>query len=378
MDEALPLTMTSTIGLYPVKVPMIDIHTVGAGGGSIARADAGGALTVGPESAGADPGPVCYGKGEAITVTDANLFLGRLVPEHFLGGGMTLDTDRLDVYMGKLSSSLGLSRKETAEGVLAVANTAMERAIRVISVERGFDPGEFTLFSFGGAGGMHAAFLARLLNIPRVLVPRHPGILSAFGMLTSDVIKDYSRTVMLRNQPDTAALSRLFTTLAEEGKSGLQAEGIPPERIALERALDMRYAGQSYELMVPFENRVYDAFHRLHEKRYGYANPGIPVEVVNIRVRARGTRHKPEFEKIESVSDASCHEAVLGYRETIFEGKGWETALLSRDLLKGGQEVKGPALVLEYSSTIVIPPFAAGRVDAYGNIEMNIRLDGMA
>jgi len=378
IDGDLPLTMESAIGRYPVRVPMIDIHTVGAGGGSIASMDRGAALKVGPESAGADPGPVCYGKGEAVTVTDANLFLGRLIPEHFLGGCMHLDRERLEYYMDKLSRAAGLSGVETAEGVLAVANTAMERAIRVISVEKGFNPGEFTLFSFGGAGGMHAAFLARLLNIPRILIPRHPGILSAFGMLTSDVIKDYSKTIMLQDHSDLAVVAERFIPMAEQGKEELRAEGIQPDRMMLTRFLDMRYNGQSYELTVPFGDRVFEQFHQMHQKRYGYASPGTPVDVVNIRLRATGQRDKPAFQKIETGSDRSYEEAVLGYREAIFEGKREELVLLDRDKLEGGHNVDGPALIVEYSSTLVIPPFASGTVDEYGNIVVKIEPRGVS
>ncbi len=374
MDGDLPLTMESAIGRYPVRIPMIDIHTVGAGGGSIASIDAGAAMTVGPESAGADPGPVCCGKGEEITVTDANLFLGRLIPEYFLGG--TLDTARLDFYMDKLSKAAGLSRVAAAEGVLAVANTAMERAIRVISVEKGYNPGEFILFSFGGAGGMHAAFLAKLLNMEKILIPRHPGIFSALGMLTSDVIKDYSRTIMLQDPSDMADIIKLFTSMTARGREDLGAQGVSPDRMTLTRFLDMRYKGQSYELMVPFGDHVLEQFHLLHKKRYGYASRNTPVEVVNIRLRARGKREKPVFEKIDMSSEKSCEQAVLGYKEVIFEGRRIETVLLARELLKGGQEMKGPALIIEYSATTVIPPFASGAVDAYGNIVVTIHPQG--
>ncbi len=277
---------------------MIDIHCVGAGGGSIASLDAGGSLKVGPESAGADPGPLCYGKGDQVTVTDANLFLGRLVPEYFLGGGMSLQTERLEGYLHGLAKEAGISSLELAEGILSVVNTAMEKAIRVISIERGYDPREFTLFSFGGAGGMHAAFLARLLGIPKVLVPRNPGILSAMGMIMADVIKDYSLTVM-RNQFNVTGeeLSGLFMDLERRGTEDLIAEGISEENLILERYLDMRYEGQSYEIIVPFNGHYIEDFHGLHEKTYGYRSDGTIVEIVNIRLRARGTPDKHTISK---------------------------------------------------------------------------------
>ena len=293
MDGRLSLATESRISGFPIRVPMIDIHTVGAGGGSIAFMDAGGALKVGPESAGADPGPICYGKGERITVTDANLYLGRIIPEHFLGGNMKIVRDRLDHSFDLLAKEAGLSAVELAEGILSVANTAMEKAIRVISVERGFDPGDFTLVSFGGAGGLHAAFLARLLNIPKILVPANPGILSAMGMLMADVIRDYSLTIM-RNQLNTNkdALLEFFKELEQRGAKELEEEGIKEDRICIERYLDMRYQGQSFEIIVPFTDDYIQDFHMLHEKSYGYQNRDKTVEIVNIRVRARGLPEK--------------------------------------------------------------------------------------
>lgn len=373
MDGDLSLTMESAISGYPIKVPMIDIHTVGAGGGSIASLDAGGSLRVGPESAGADPGPICYGNGEQITVTDANLFLGRLIPEHFLGGSMRLQPERLDRFFTQMEQKTGLSSLELAEGILSVANTAMEKAIRVISVEKGYDPREFTLFSFGGAGGMHAAFLAKLLNIPKVFVPQNAGILSAMGMLMADIIKDYSFTVM-RNQLNTTKeeLSRFFNDLEQKGTQDLLDEGIPEKSLVLERFLDMRYEGQSYEIIVPFCDDYIEDFHRNHEKTYGYRNDDQIVEIVNIRLRARGIPDKPRFQKAEKVEEQPSDEAFLGVRKVVFDQKVTKTQILVRDKLLSGNTIEGPAIVIEYSSTIVIPPFAKASVDEYGNMILEI------
>jgi len=373
IDQGLSLTVESSISGYPLKVPMIDIHTVGAGGGSIAYLDQGGSLRVGPESAGADPGPICYGKGNRITVTDANVYLGRLIPEFFLGGNMALQTHRLESYFGQMAEQAGLGTVELAEGILDVANTAMEKAIRVISVERGYDPREFVLFSFGGAGGMHAAFLARLLNIPKVLVPENPGILSAIGMLMADVIKDYSHTVM-KNQFTTSAdeLSGLFQSLEQRGKEDLGAEGIAEEQMVMERYLDMRYEGQSYEIIVPFEGDYIEGFHKLHEKTYGYRNEDKTVEVVNIRLRARGIPEKPRLEAHEMAPDRPEPSAMVGQRDVIFEGQPKKTKVYSREKLRSGNLVKGPAIVVEYSSTIVIPPFALARMDTYRNLIVEV------
>jgi N-methylhydantoinase A len=373
IDGNLSLTFETTISGYPVKVPMIDIHTVGAGGGSIATLDEGGALKVGPESAGADPGPICYGQGNRITVTDANLYLGRLIPEHFLGGGMTLKEQRLGLYFQNMAQKVGLSSRELAQGILDVADTAMERAIRVISVERGYDVREFTLLSFGGAGGMHAAFLARLLNIPKILLPPNPGILSALGMLMADMIKDYSLTIMKKQENVTAKLlSGRFKEIERKGREDLGAEGIPDAGIMFERYLDMRYHGQSYEIMVPFDENYVEKFHALHEKTYGYRNPDKAVEIVNIRLRARGKPEKPRLQKQEKMGKVPSPEAFLGDKQVVFDHRRMYTKIMARDKLKSGNRIHGPAILVEYSSTIVIPPFAHAFVDEYGNIIMEI------
>jgi len=376
IDNRLPLTFESQIGGFPVKVPMIDIHTVGAGGGSIAYLDAGGSLKVGPESAGADPGPICYGKGEKITVTDANLYLGRLVPEFFLGGNMKLDKERLNTYFTKMAKKVGLSELELAEGILTVANANMERAIRVISVDKGYDPREFVLFSFGGAGGMHAAFLARLLRIPKVLVPKNPGILSAIGMLLADIVKDYSLTVMLKaDNVSFNELRELFKPLDETGIRDLEEEGIERQKIVLKHYLDMRYVGQSYEIVVPFKDDYVEEFHRLHEKNYGYSDETKRVEIVNIRVRAIGSPEKPVFEKIPKASGYKIDNAIIGEKEVIFESSYKRTKVVNRDKLLWGNVVKGPSIVVEYSSTIIIPPGCIAEVDELGNLIIDIEVD---
>lgn len=373
MDKQLSLTLESEISGYPVKVPMIDIHTVGAGGGSVAYVDLGGSLKVGPESAGADPGPICYGKGDRITVTDAHLYLGRLIPEHFLGGSMRLQTDKLEPYFNRMAKDLGLSTVEVAEGILSVANTAMEKAIRVISVERGFDPREFTLFTFGGAGGMHAPYLAKLLSIPKVLVPNSPGILSAIGMLMADIIKDYSLTVMLNQfNTDAKKLSKLFHSLEGKGTEDLISEGIEERNIILEQYLDMRYEGQSYEIIVPFDNDFIEGFHGLHEKQYGYRNQDKTVEIVNLRLRARGVPDKPTFQKTQIISEELDNGALLGEKEVVFDYKPAKTRIINRERLVSGNRMSGPAVLVEYSSTIVVPPFAEASVDEYGNLIMEI------
>jgi N-methylhydantoinase A len=249
----------------------------------------------------------------------------------------------------------------------------MERAIRVISVERGYDPREFTLLSFGGAGGMHAAFLARLLSIPKVLLPQNPGILSAIGMLMADVVKDYSLTVMLDQESVTfPSLSEMFHEIEDRGYKDLQAEGIPREKILLERYLDMRYEGQYYEIIVPFDEDYVERFHKIHEKTYGYRNEDRAIEIVNIRLRARGIPEKPRFKKAMKMEKEISAEALLGEQDVVFDHRRMRTKVIARDMLKSGNRIKGPAVVVEYSSTLVIPPFASAHVDEYGNIVMEI------
>lgn len=371
LDQGLPLSAESTIDGFPVKVPMLDIHTVGAGGGSIARMDAAGALKVGPESAGADPGPICYGKGgHQITVTDANLFLGRLQPDFFLSGGMAIEKKKLAPAFNQMAEASGLTAMELAKGVLSVANTAMERAIRKISVERGHDPADFVLMAFGGAGGLHAAFLAKLLNIARLIIPKHPGILSAIGILTAELIRDYSKTVMLKpSEWPFAEIEALYQPLTKRGKKDLGREGMAETAIRVDRYADMRYKGQSYEIMVPFAPGFIDRFHETHKTLYGFSSPEHPVELVNIRIRAIGTpTEKPAFEKLAPGGRAMPENAVMAIRPVIFDQAAIKTLIIDRDRLLSENLIRGPAIITEYSSTIVIPPFAEARVDEFGNI----------
>lgn len=374
MDGALPLTMQSSIAGYPVKVPMIDIHTVGAGGGSMASLDPGGSLAVGPESAGAAPGPICYGKGgTVVTVTDANLYLGRIVPEYFLGGAMSLDESTARRAVEALAATLSLDPIELAEGILAVANTNMERAIRVISVEKGYDPREFTLLSFGGAGGMHCAELARLLGMPRIFIPQNPGLLSAVGMLMSDVVKDASRTVMLDATDCTAeALNTLFAEMEAQGMKELRAEGVRDENAVFERLLDMRYKGQSFEIIVPHSEDMVESFQQLHEKHYGHRNPETPVEVVNLRLRSRGCQDKPEFPAQKKGNATPPDTARLDTRPVVFNGTFHDTAIMARASLHPGNIIPGPAIITEYSSTIVIPPETTARLDSHSALLLDL------
>ncbi len=373
-------TGSSNVGGHPISVPMIEIHTVGAGGGSIARVDAGGALTVGPQSAGADPGPACYGRGEHLTVSDANLLLGRLRPDHFLGGRMTLDLPRVQELMESLASGLGLSEQDAALGILRVVNANMERAIRAISLERGYDPRSFALVPFGGAGPVHGCDLAQELGIPRVLIPARPGILSALGVAIADVVKDYSRTVMLRGGDlDRTRLEEEFHGMEGLARTELEQEGLPAERMTARRFLDVRYVGQSFELTVDFPTSraartteglaraISDSFYRAHLQRFGYADRAEPVEIVNLRLKLDLAVDKPDLQ-LETAQGTNSSQAQIATVGVVFREGELPTPVYDRDLLGTANRIEGPALVVQLDSTTVVPPRWHGEVDAYGNL----------
>lgn len=374
-EDALATTSESVVSGVPIAVPMLDIHTVGAGGGSIARFDRAGALRVGPESAGAEPGPICYGRGEQPTVTDANLILGRIPSSGLLGGAFLLDLARTRRLMSRERGPT-LSVEAFAQGIVEVANSVMEKAVRVISVERGYDPRDYTLVAFGGAGGLHACELAEALEIPRVLVPCFPGALSALGILRADVTKDLSRTVRLEVQNVTAAtpaLQSAFASLEREGRRQMRAEGIHEAGLVrVHRSLDMRYVGQSYELNVPFSGDFVRAFHRTHEKRYGYFDRDRTCEVVTVRARLTGGTHKPDLPKWKSGS-ANPAKAFVSTAPVLFRGRRQRTAVYDRSRFEAGNRVPGPAVVTEYSATTFIPPSWSGRIDQAGNLILEPR-----
>jgi N-methylhydantoinase A len=375
IDGEIKVTNEASTGGYPIGIPIIDIHTVGSGGGSIARVDKGGALRVGPESAGAVPGPACYGKADprsaAPTVTDANLVLGRLSAEHFLGGKMELDGNAALQAINRLGEQLGLSAQQAALGVIQVANSHMERALRVISIERGYDPREFSLLSFGGAGGLHAVELARSLNIGTVLVPPQASTFSAFGMIMADVIKDYSKTVMLPGETALEEIERLFKPIQAQAASDLLSEGIQEADINLEASLDLRYQGQSFELTIPFTPQVMEEFHREHRSSYGYANSDTPVEIVNLRLKAIGGVPSPEITPQPSGgSDPS--DALIGTREVILAAGETKTPLTDGERLKAGNRITGPALVIRPDTTILIDSRDLAEVDPYLNLVIRV------
>ena len=378
-------TTGQTVGGYPISVPMIEIHTVGAGGGSIARVDSGGALVVGPQSAGADPGPACYGKGDQITVTDANLILGRLIPDQFLGGRLTLDRKRVEELASGVASQIGAGIEEAALGIIRVVNSNMERAIRAISLERGYDPREFTLVPFGGAGPMHCCELAQELAIPRILVPARPGILSALGVAIADVVKDYSRTVMLRGgDVDRARLDEEFLGMEGLARQELSAEGLPVDRMKVRRFVDVRYVGQSFELTVDYpasprsgsrqrnlRRVIGDSFYQAHLRRFGYADRNQPVEIVNLRLKLELEVDKLEVAR-EAPGPVDASSARTGEAQVVFSQGVTTAGLYQRDRLHCGHRVPGPALILQMDTTIVLPPEWQGEVDPLGNLLLEL------
>jgi N-methylhydantoinase A len=360
----------------PVGVPMLDIHTVGAGGGSVARFDAAGALRVGPESAGADPGPICYGRGAQPTVTDANLILGRLQAQRFLGGEFRLDVERARRLVREWLQRHGsrLTLEQFAAGAIRVVNATMEKAIRVVSIERGYDPRDFTLVAFGGAGGLHACELAEALGIPRVIVPALPGALSAFGILVSDVVKDYSRTVLWRvsGTLPSQRLDREFAVLRRQAEENFSDEGWQGT-IQYQRNVAVRYCGQGYELDVPYTRSLIPAFRLEHQRRYGYSYAARELELVTLRLRAtmksvRSNTSTGHVARDDSPLDSEKEQPRPERVPVSFNGKSAPTLLYARDSLKTGKKYPGPALVTEYSATTAVTPGMHFWLDRAGNL----------
>lgn len=359
-NGALRFTTETCIDGIPIKIPMVDVMSIGAGGGSIAYIDTGGALKVGPMSAGAEPGPACYGKGPDATVTDANLVLRRINPNWFLGGRMKIFPEKSHSALSTLADRLNLSVDEIAEGIVRVINANMERALRVISIGRGFDPREFVLLSFGGAGGLHACELALGLGIKTVIFPRDPGALSAIGMLMADSFKDYSLTTFLSGKKaDINAVERGFRVLEDKAR-----REFPEERIEFERFLDARYRRQSHEITIPYGKNFVRTFHQSHKKLYGYLKPDGEIEVVTLRVRAIMKKEKLSLPRL-----TVAHRKVESKKEDLFfDNKLIRTNSYRRENFFTGFKFLGPALILENTSTLFIPPGFRCEVDEWGSI----------
>jgi N-methylhydantoinase A len=384
VDGAPDVSTEAELEGFPLTMPVVDIHTVGAGGGSLAYAEAGG-LRVGPESAGADPGPACYGRGGTQpTVTDANLVLGRVDSRSFAGGSITLDVHAARAAVARLGGELGLEATELAEGICDVANAKMAQAIRTLTVEKGIEPRDFALVAFGGAGPMHAVFLARELGIAEVLVPRFPGAFSAWGMLESEVRKDTSRAYFAPlAEVDRDDLAALLAEHEAAGLAGLADEGIEPSAGRVEHALDLRYTGQEYSLTIAldgageprddgFAEQLAARFHDAHRIRFGHANPGAPVEAVVVRSTALGDLGRAEPAALENGAGRPAPER----RSVVFDRTKHDAAAIHRDELGRGAVVDGPAVISEQTATTVVPPGARLTVDAIGTLVVEVGDEG--
>ncbi len=370
---------------YPIMVPMIDIHTIGAGGGSIARVDSGGAFRVGPKSAGANPGPACYGRGgEEPTVTDANVVLGRLDKDFFVGGEMKIYPELSRAAINKLAAQLGTGAEEAAEGVLTILNHNMANAIRSRTIQKGHDPRKFTLVAFGGAGPLHAVDVARSLGVPEVIVPLYPGITSAMGLLTTDLKYDLIKNeFMLSTAPDASKLAQDLEELEIQARSQLRKDGVDAKDMRLIRGADCRYVGQGYELRASIPNgeltpanmnQIWESFHSIHEAEYGHRFPDNPIELVNLRIVAVGAVPKlktPQVRGGTSLQDALVREADLLYR-TNGKLEPHKTKFYLRDKLPVGQAFEGPAVILQKDSTTLLPPGASAMIEANGNMLVKV------
>jgi N-methylhydantoinase A len=366
---------------YPIRTPVIDLVEIGAGGGSIAWVDSGGALRVGPQSAGADPGPACYGKGGSEpTVTDANLVLGRLNPQYFLGGEVQLDVDLARrAIEERCARPLGMGVVEAAFGIIEIANAAMVNALRLVSVQRGYDPRDFALIAFGGAGPVHANRLAEEMQVRVTVVPTSPGITSAMGLLVSDLKHEYSSTLIRQaDQASPGDVEAAFRRLEAEGRAALEREGIPPEQMKFHRQTDMRYVGQSFELAVSAPggrirregiHEMVGRFHAEHERAYGFSVPQEPVELVSLRVTAIGDISRPSLRRI-GLDGKHAEAARKATRPVYFaEAKGYaDCPIYDRYRLGEGATIQGPAVVEEMDSTTIVHPGWRAEVDAFGNL----------
>jgi len=370
IDGDISLTSEGSIGGYPVAVAMVDMHTIGAGGGSIARIDGGGLLLVGPESAGADPGPACYGLGGLLpTVTDANLVLGRLQPEAFLGGEMTLDVSAARNAIEPLAEKMALTIEQVAEGIIRVANEHMVRALQVMSVQRGTDPGDFSLVSFGGAGGLHVCALAEALQMKQAIVPVQAGVLSALGMLVAVPSREMSRTcTVLLDDAEPTGLQTSFDDLRQQALDDM-GEELAGQTAEVNCSVDCRYQGQSFSLNMVWQDidKITQAFHQLHEQRYGHALD-VPVELVTLRVSVRGQLSSfvlPDIDSAENDKQGLINKAKLFEIDEAVN-------VYQRELIGSGQKITGPALIVEKISTSYLAPGWHCTVDRFGNLLLSL------
>ncbi|HCH57391.1 MAG TPA: 5-oxoprolinase, partial [Rhodospirillaceae bacterium] len=384
-------TGSALIGGYeralPVQIAMMDIFEVGTGGGSVARIADEGGLRVGPQSAGAQPGPACYGQGGDIpTVTDANVYLGRLSPDRFLGGEMPLEVDAAGTAIdNKVAGPLGMDTADAAQGILRVAVTAMSHAVKAVTTERGLNAGDFAMVAYGGAGPLHACNIAREMGIRDVFIPHSPGHFSAFGMLFSDLRYDYVRSRFTRlADMDFSAIEKVYRELETEGIAEIENVSAVPERIVVSRAADMRYVGQEHSVTVDLaadlfanEDRagIKERFDAVHDLRYGTCAPQERSEIVSLRVTVTGMLAKPDLQRIKQGNEAPSPDAHTGVRQVRFGDERLATDTWDRSRLVSGNKIAGPALVEEHASTTVLHPGDGLTVDDYGNLKISIGSD---
>jgi len=363
-EGKISITTESEVGGYPIRIPLIDIHTVGAGGGSIAYIDRGGMLRVGPRSAGANPGPICYGRGgEEATVTDAQFILGRIDGDYFWNGKLSLHKEKTEQIFEKMALKLNITPIELARGIVNVANSSMEKALKVISLQKGYDPRDFTLVCFGGAGPLHACDLAKNLSIDRIMVPENAGNLSAFGMVVADIMRDYSKTMVLKySQENLSKLEDGFLEL--ESKAGETFDTM--EHVEYIRFVDARYPGQSFDLQVEYDEKFKENFHKRHFQRYHHSYPEKDIEIVTIRIKAIVKTDKPDFVKKEIQHTIS--PMPVKNKKVYWNEKYCDTDVYLRGNLTPGTKIYGPVIIYETGSTIAIPPNFWGFVDDPGNI----------
>ena len=384
-------TTAALIGGYnqalPVQIPMVDVFEVGTGGGSIAKVDASGALSVGPQSAGAQPGPACYGQGgEFATVTDANLVLGRIAPDRFLGGEMQLNLKAAEkAVLKNVGKPLKINALKAADGILRIATTTMSYAVKGVSTERGLDAASFPLIAYGGAGPLHATAIAREIGMSKVIIPKAPGHFCAFGMLHSDLRYDFVKTWFTKlTDVSFSELQKVFNSLVKQGKEALKNSGIKPQEIALSYAADMRYVGQEHPVTVDLNSQTFKTrdrqaiklqFDAVHQRRYGTCAPKEAAEIVSLRVTVSGIMKKPPLEKIAKGSSKPPKSAINGHRPVYFSelGKSVKTPTFNRIHLKAGNKIEGPALIEEYASITVVQPGDQLRVDEFGNLVISIQ-----
>ncbi len=381
------ITGAALIGGYeralPIQIPMMDIFEVGTGGGSIARLIEGKALRVGPESAGSQPGPACYGRGgHEPTVTDANLLLGRLDPDHFLGGTMKLDVKAAQTAMNSIAQPLGLSVAEAADGILRIAVTAMSYAVKGVTTERGLDAGAFTMVVYGGAGPLHASGIAREIGIKRVLIPFSPGHFSAYGMLFSDLRYDYVRSCFYKLAAvPFETIENIYAEMEARGREAIANAAVAPDGIQITRFADMRYVGQEHAVTVELPHALFEsqnrdgikrAFDAVHLQRYGTSAPKEMADLVSLRVTVIGTLKKPPLQQLAQGNAEPAKDALRGKRPVYFRGGMVETPVYARNELLVGNRIAGPALIEEHASTTVLAPGDALIVDAFGNLDMAV------